>query len=96
MPIVQESPIIQELKNIWAEEGREEGREAILSILRSLITFRFNVAEDHFDDLLGQLDLVALAQLKNVLFDAKSLAALEQALQQLAQAQQDKGAVAKR
>ena len=96
MPIVQESPIIQELKNIWAEEGREEGREAILSILRGIITFRFNVAEDHFDYLLTRLDLAALVQLKKVLFDAKSLAALEQALQQLAQAQQDKGAVAKR
>ncbi len=94
MPIVRESPIMQELKNIWAEEareeGREEGREAILSILRGIITFRFNVAEDHFDYLLTRLDLAALVQLKNVLFDAKSLAALEQALQQLAQAQQDK------
>ena len=95
MPIVQESPIMQELKNIWAEEAREEGREAILSILRGIITFRFNVAEDHFDYLLTRLDLAALVQLKKVLFDAKSLAALEQALQQLAQAQQDERSAGK-
>ena len=95
MPIVQESPIMQELKNIWADEAREEGRDAILSILRGIITFRFNVAEDHFDYLLTRLDLAALVQLKKVLFDAKSLAALEQALQQLAQAQQDERSAGK-
>ena len=88
MQIVQESPIIQELKSLWTEEGREEGREAALSILRGIVTFRFAVTEDYFDALLTQLDLSQLAQLKNIIFDAKSLGELEQTLQQLAQAHQ--------
>ena len=92
MSIVQESPILQELKNSWLEEGREEGRgegkEATLSVWRSFLAFRFGIPETHFDGLFAMLDLSDLAQLKPMLFDTQSLPELEEQLRQFAQARQ--------
>lgn len=84
MQILKESPIYQELleegRKLGREEGREEGREAALGLLRRFLAYRFNNAIDHFDEQLHNLDLEAIKQLSDVVFEAETLAEFEVAL----------------
>lgn len=92
MQMIKESPLYQELvmdlEIARAEaharglaEGRAEGYEAALQVLRRFLAFRFQLAETHFDAQLARLDLNALKQLGNVMFDAASLEEFEETLQ---------------
>ena len=61
----------------WIEQGREEGREAALNVLRRFLATRFGVALDHFDAALHALDLEAITALSDAAFAVESLADFE-------------------
>ena len=64
----------------WIEEGREEGREATINMLRRYLTTRFDLPVDHFDPNFAQLDLAAIIQLSDLAFEVQTLAEFERAL----------------
>ncbi len=89
MQIVQESPIIQELRQGWLEEGREEGREegheegerkAKIESLGQILAIRFDVALGEFDKHFEELDLKPLKELTEVALTVDSLAKFEDEL----------------
>jgi predicted transposase YdaD len=86
MQAVQESPIIRELREEWIAKGREEGRaegrqegielgehKATLEALRQILTIRFKIELDEFDEQLKQLDLESLKKLNEAALTAQSL-----------------------
>jgi predicted transposase YdaD len=107
MHIIQDSPLYREmfrdLQEARAEarlaghaegraEGRAEGLDAALTVLRRFLAYRFQIAEDHFDQALQALDLAAVRRLSDAVIDADSLTAFEQILRQVVEtvtAQQD-------
>jgi predicted transposase YdaD len=68
-------------------EGQAEGYGAALRLLQRVLVFRFQTPENQFDSQLRSLDLAAIKQLSDIVLEVESLAAFEQALHQLIQAQ---------
>ena len=64
----------------WIKQGREEGREATLKVLRRFLSQRFNVTLDYFDSVFEVLDLPTIDQLSDTAFEAKTLAEFEAVL----------------
>ena len=62
------------------EQGRAEGREATLRVLRHFLVYRFGVEPDRFDAELADLDLAAITRLSEMAFEAKDLAEFEAGL----------------
>ncbi len=85
MPIIQESPIIQELQQEWMEKGLEKGeRKATLKALRQILTLRFDVTLGEFDKRFEALDLKTLEQLNEVALMAQTQAEFKNALAEIA------------
>ncbi len=77
MQVVQKSPIIQELRQEWVEEGK---REATLKGLQQILTIRFDVALGELDERFESLDLKSLEQLNETALTVQTLAEFEGAL----------------
>ncbi len=77
MQVVQKSPIIQELRQEWVEEGK---REATLKGLHQILTIRFDVALGELDERFESLDLKSLEQLNETALTVQTLAEFEGAL----------------
>jgi predicted transposase/invertase (TIGR01784 family) len=71
----------------WIErgriEGREEGREAALNLLRRFLNHRFGTALDHFDPDFELLDLAAITHLSDTVFEVNTLAEFKAVLAEL-------------
>jgi predicted transposase YdaD len=93
MQVVQDSPIIQELRQEWLEQGREQGieegreqgreegeRKAALKALRQTLTIRFDIALGEFDERFESLGLKWLEQLNEVALTVQTLAEFKDAL----------------
>jgi hypothetical protein len=82
MPTIAEQWIEQGRAEGLAQ-GRQEGREVILTILRRFLAQRFGVAKDHFDDDFQGLDLASITRLSDIAFEARTLAEFEARLTEL-------------
>ncbi len=89
MQVVQDSPIIQELRQEWLEQGIEKGREkgreegerkAALKALHQTLTIRFDIAPGEFDERFESLGLKPLEQLNEVALTVQTLAKFKDAL----------------
>lgn len=77
MQIAQKSPIIQELRQEWIEEGE---RKATLEALYRILAIRFDAVLREFDERFGQFDLKSLKQLNEVALKVQTLIEFEDAL----------------
>jgi predicted transposase YdaD len=82
MQVVQESPIIRELREEWIAKGRAEGREegielgelkAALAALRQTLAIRFHVEQDEFDEQFERLEVESLKKLHETTLIVQSL-----------------------
>ena len=81
MAVMQESPIIQELRAEWLAEGRAEGeRKATLEALRQILTIRFKVNLSQFDEPFERLEVGVLKQLNEAALTVESLDEFEKVL----------------
>lgn len=86
MHVILDSPLFQEMKPIWMaqareegrqegrEEGRQEGRKAMIKSLKLILTNRFEVTSDEFDDPLAKLTWESLQELTEIALKADNLA----------------------
>jgi len=89
MAVVQESPIIQELRAEWLAEGYEKGheagietgeRKATLEALRQILTIRFKVNLSRFDEPFERLEVGVLKKLNEAALTVESLDEFEKVL----------------
>ncbi len=85
MQVVQESPIIQELQQEWLEKGQQKGRQegerkATLEGLHQILTIRFDIVLEEFEERFEQLDLKSLKQLNEVALTVQTLVEFENVL----------------
>jgi hypothetical protein len=55
----------------------KKAEEGGLAILRSFIKFRYNIADDYFDNRLQGLDLAKIKELSNFVAEASTMAEFE-------------------
>lgn len=77
MEFIKESSILQELM----QEGFEQGeRKATTEVLHKILTIRFDLDLDKFDEEFERLDIEALKKLSEVALTVQSPAEFEKAL----------------
>jgi predicted transposase YdaD len=102
MEIVQESPLMKELREAWfekgieqgvekgIEQGREEGeRKATLKALHQTLTIRFGIDLEKFDERFASLDLKMLEHLNEVALTFHTLPDFETTLTELLSTPED-------
>ncbi len=89
MPTIAEQ-WFKEGEVVGFEKGKEEGREATLSLLRRFLAMRFEVELDHFEADFATLDLAAITKLSDTAFEVETLTEFEAVLVELHPEQADK------
>jgi predicted transposase YdaD len=92
MQVIQESPIIRELREQWLTKGREEGyeagieageRKATIDALHQTLTIRFKVELGKFDEQFERLEVEPLKKLNEAALMVQSLKEFESVLAEM-------------